>query len=548
MSASEEAIRQTIRDLITSAAADSEVEAVAVLLTDDARPVERIVIDAIGGGRLEGELKRQRARWSRRAAEKEQIWALWELGSSYRWHGEDPRPRPTPGPRPTPSPTPRDPELVFRDEAKEWIRRAAELGLRAAQLDLGRNADAGSIALLRDAYGDGTEDDYLDQDRVRSAAALLALRLAAVDDPEAESWFLRALSCPWEVDDWSWLDVAWSYACWAHDHDRTNVCLAWSLRIVENAANNGSYDRNRLQGEHKSYRNDCEMAVGKEWARCNAIRHLLDQHEFQPADAMELVRVLTDNREFGADDLLRLRRVVTASSGGTTPVGSLPHVFAGLPDRPITDHHPWSLARWVVADAVPACFRSAGYERESAQFSALVPARLDEIKLWDWQAAANRFDGWSLPVDGPSKGYDWLREYMAEVRVTERYVSRLIDSVGLGAQTSRVQTDRRQTWGDDSLDGQRWRLLRRSDRFVGLYLAAAQETQKGAVSWLETWDGASLWFARAAGVAFKTIVVRECGSFLNDEQINEVIQERWDVLGRTLRWSLTQLVAEMDEW
>ncbi len=542
---------ENLRKLVEAGASDDEIIAVARPLALDGKSVERVVIEVCDGPpRI---LKRQLIRWYRKAAETDQVWALWEAGS--RWHlGGSHGPRP--GKRDSLSTRGYDSidgvpdeEIVYEDEAQAWVIRAAELGMRRAALEAARwhPDDPRALEWLELAYGDGSVDDDLDAANLMASAFERARHLDSAGDPDAGRWYRRAVEGPpWEVFDLieaSWPEAVGSFAIWAHGQGDESLCAAWSYRLLENAANHGMHDRGLMESEYKTYRISYQLARGAESARVQIMRHLLTEHALPQHERFEVALLLANSRWLGDEDV----EVITAAIGRHATSMSLTSLLPPGTDQqpardaPLTPRQVWALTHWVLADAVPACFRFAGLSDEADQLTRLVPPLPAHKTAWDLRRQFEAFPGWgALEAHDGGCEVTWPGSQTFP-EASKGYVGMVLNAAGLAGQCSPFQTDRGA--GDEDRvyrdgDGS-WRLLRGRRLWLGLYLTTAVDGR--ATDWVATWDTANLFLARALHGALDQVAA-QVGANLTKGLGNSELRTRWVTLTDAFALSIREFV------
>lgn len=568
-------LESLIRNAVDSGVDDEQLARIVREELDAAEQdsLERAIVSALNGWRPSPQQARCRRRWLRRAAESGQLWALWEAGDRWATTGShNSRTQPetaSADPRIESDATPaeisagetrkRDDALfqqwiateapIFADEARQWLREAADRGHQRAALRLVRlEADPHrDREWLLVAYGDGQapyEEDLqtIDADDTLPlvAASLLASRLAKLDDPAAEKWFSRALACPrWEEfadPGESWLSTAVQFARWLHDHGRVEECQEWSLRVVAEAAAHGPSDRATLVEEaHKPYRIDYGMASSAEWDRRSAMRHLISDHHLPGDQALQVVRVLSDNAHLDVDDRGVVDDALTKAYARHVPLRALldgvDPIFDAL-QQPIQPWHAEELAFWLAGWALPDLFRFAGLEEEAAQLRTVFEEWTQRKSAWALQPTESGDERWDLGLladlgmdlhttlsahaawrslrqdqtcqDDLTRD-EWEKFEQARRRFDElidEHVSATFQHSGLGAARS--------VFAESGLEEQigEWRLMRRRDAWLGMWLACAQVDRDR--EWRYDWDSSSELLARAvAGVLRRRAA--ECG-------------------------------------
>lgn len=606
----DDSLQGLIRQAVDLGADDEQLaRIVRSELGADARDLlEQVIVMALDGWRRSPQQVRCQRRWLRRAAESGQLWALWKAGD--RWaeigsHASRTQPKsasPAPwteseseaetaetsaGAKPA-----KDDALfqqwvaaeapVFAEEARQWLRQAADRGHRLAALSLVRlEVDPSrDKEWLLVAYGDGQAPQE-DQQMVDAGAllpqvvaSLMASKLGRLGDPAAEEWFSRALDHPrWEEfadPGESWLATARRFARWLHDHGRIEECQEWSLRVVADAAAHGPSDRATLVEEaHKPYRIDYGMASVAEWVRRSAMRHLITAHQLPGDQALEVVRVLSDNAHFGAEDRGVVDDALVAVHGGNVRLGAL---IGGLDpiaeslQQPVQPWHAEELARWLVGWALPEMFLLAGLPEEAAQLRTAIEESTRKESAWtlhpahsdeEWELALltdlaiglhptlSGHEAWESLRQHQGWGNDLSPRERSELRkarwrfdeLIDEYVSAVFQDSGLGAVRS--------VFPEAGLEQQsaEWRLMRRRDAWLAMWLACAQIDRNHR--WRRDWEASSELLARAvAGVLRRRAVESGVDVFSEPAKVRAALRPTATAAADRLRSGLSRFVFE----
>lgn len=479
---------ESLRAAVRAGATDEDLLRIAAMIESGGRSVEQVVIEALLVGDVSDDLSQHRAliRWYRRAARNDQPWALWTGGRTWANFGSN-------GHLPPGDQLPVT-EAVGRDEAVGWLARAADHGVRPAAMAAAERApeDPRAEGWLRLAYGDGRPTVELDRDQLCAGAFRLASLLDRAGSDEARAWYRRAVEGPMWVaeeafDQASWEVAAAGLADWAHRHQDEALCAAWCWRLVEVAANEGAITRAYLDSEWKTYRYAWESAHARSSALSRALRHLLAEHDLSPDDRWDIAALLSDLGP-GRDDA----GLITHALGDLTARMSLrmlipPPTVPPVPgtEAPLNARQVWALTHWLLADAVPACFRFASLGPDAEAYGLAVPALPPESQDLLGRRLRHDFDGWSrLDGDGGTR----------EEALT--LAKDLLEIVGLSSSRSPYATDRGRGAPEYLAPGDEgtWRLLRGHPLWLAMFLAVTPEERE---SWVRTWDFAGHELVRA---------------------------------------------------
>ena len=422
-------------------------------------------------------------------------------------------------------------------ESLRVAARAGGTGVRPAAMAAAEHApeDPRAEGWLRLAYGDGRPTVELDRDRLCAGAFRLASLLDEAGSDEALAWYRRAVEGPrWVVeealDGASWEVAVAGLADWAHRHRDEALCAAWCWRLVEVAADEGAITRAYLDSEWKTYRYAWGSAHGRLSALSRALRHLLVEHDLSPDDRWDIAALLTDLGP-GRDDA----GLFTHALGDLTARMSLrmlvpPPTDLPVPGNevPVNARQVWALTHWLLADAVPACFRFAGLGPDAEAYGRAVPALPPGSGDLLSRRLRHDFDGWSrLDGDGGTR----------EGALT--LAKDLLETVGLSASRSPYATDRGRS-DPESLalgDEGTWRLLRGHPLWLAMFIAVTPQERE---SWVRAWDFAGHELVRAlVGCA------RRCADEVGDVlpiRGDAALGARWRILTEAFALALAEFV------
>lgn len=448
----------------------------------------------------------------RRAAQRGEVWAMVAIGLDIDVLS-----------------TEAEPPRFSRAEALTYLDRAATAGHRTASLAWAYSDEAGddpNLARARAivAYGSGTASQSFHESDV-PAAALIAARWSAITSrPDTRAWFERALEPPdweaWTTDGFglSWVEAAWSFMHWLHEHGHFEPCLELGRRVAAEAVRHGARDRDMMRGEHKHYRADYLMPSGREGARYRALEHLLASHQLPPEEAWEVARVvaLGDSDTLSVERLAGLPLARLAADVGATTTEVLHAAGSVGPHRPLVAQDAWDALDWLIGEVVPVFFVVAGQQDAGWQMRDWMKslagaghgdmysfARLEDFTIHGsplWAALEP-----PKPAAPPHRGRRGELAPPAAGPSIDTRLHHLLDDVGLGPTASTF--DPSQRWACDKFGGKDWgttaRVWRGSDAWIALYATLADE----AGTWARQWDAAStaVWIAARKVLELQTI-------------------------------------------
>lgn len=520
-----------IRDAVVAGHDDRAEHLAARLNPTDS--VERTVVAAMDRVRYErGTYRRFTGgliRWLRRAARDDQTWAIGRIGVEW-WpqlslasRGNDRDDVTT------------EPEIE-QEEAERCLAIAAERGHRQAAFR------HGTLESLLAAYGDGSPDELIDAEDLRSIQARIAFHYAESDDASAVSWFRRAVASPrWEDDDGqaTWLGAVGAYARWAHAHGDVDLCDQLSARVVDDAVVEGAADRCALAGDaHKPYRNRYQLAASNEAARWKTMEHLLLEHELTPDMGLELLRLLSRNHYFRRDDR-ELAAAVWVRRYGP------------IRDAPVVESRAWELIGWLLTDVVPSVLRTFGCDEHANRVEDVsgtldlsihgfwepnvddsdrmrqlgerywgIGEPLDEVATAEYEAFTSYhrhpLDGFIDEIVDPERASGWRAVQDSASTVDGHLRHNLlrfkhpVQSVGLDSVASAFESGLR-PWVSE----REYRLLGGSDAWLAMWLATSTPEPDGwrrSLTWCNTWDRISPMIAEYITTAAVLVAGRRFGA------------------------------------
>lgn len=378
--------RDRIRRLIEADLPDDAVETEALRLVEPDQ-VEQFIVEAITATRPDNGWAARR-RWWRRACDKGQLWALWEVGQ-----------REDSWPEETYYGSSDVQDQIQPEEARVWLEQAADRGHPGAALLAARTAaddEPRKVGWLTTAYEAGESDQGGLQLSERLAAAALLGREFRERDPDlAQEWYWRALAHgewfePYGEGATSSVRVAVEFALWLCSRGETDACAGWCEALAAEAAQNTWGDRIVLEEEgHKSWRYDYVMASRDDHARFRILQHRLDEHRLPAPNRWETLARLADTETFerrSREPELRdwLVRALELAECDTTPIAGPESLMLAE----IRAEHAWEFSVWILGAAIPLVIERAGFAAEVEELRRTPPSvealQADSYAAYDW--------------------------------------------------------------------------------------------------------------------------------------------------------------------
>lgn len=494
-------------------------------------------------------------RWLRRAAADDQTWAIARIGVEW-W------------PQLALSSRSRDRQdvtaepAIEEDEAERCVAIAAARGHRRAAFR------HGSLESLLTAYGDGTPDELIDTNDLRSIEARIATLYADAEDPKADGWFRRAVASPrWEDDDGdaTWVSAMSAYALWAHRSGEIVLCEQISARAIDDAVIEGAADRCAIAADaHKPYRYSYCLATSNEAARWRAMEHLLTDHAMSPDGGLELLRLLSRNHFFGQKNYELVAAVWARKHG---PVR----------DADAVESLAWEMIGWLLTEVVPGVLQVLGCDDHAGRIQdALASVDFASDGFWEPTIAdsayirelAQRYWGFGEPLDDVTEA-----EYLAQTASHSHPLDGLIDELiaprratgweavcnnaanvsphcrrdllrlahplqrmGLYGVQSAFETGLRPRVSEDED-----RLLASSDAWLAMWLATSTPPPEGwnrILQWSDVWDRISPMITDYLVSAATIAAGQRCGDFVDDG-----LPAKYDALEATVARGVRERLA-----